>query len=253
MLPWNDLPALERLFEAHGSDIAVVIAEPVLCNSGCLAPDPGFLEGVAELCRGNGALLAFDEVITGFRIDLGGAQTFFGVTPDLATFGKALGGGLPLSAICGRREIMELISGGGVAFGGTFNGNPISLAAAFATLTELSRDGGKVLHSVRETGERLMDGIRDAADRHGIRMLITGFGAAFALHFSDAPELRNYRDTLNDDGGRLSRFLFAATAEGVNLLPDGRMYVSTVHSEKDVADTVAAIERAFATLVTQDD
>ena len=251
--PWNDLAALERLFATHRSGIAAVIAEPVACNSGCLLPEPGFLKGVAELCRRYGALLAFDEIITGFRIDLGGAQTFFGVTPDLATFGKALGGGLPLSAICGRRDIMELMFGGGVAFGGTFNGNPISLAAASATITELARDGGQALHSLRETGERLMDGIRGAAYRQGIRLLVTGFGAAFALHFSPAPELRNYRDTLNGDRSRLSRFLLALNAEGVNILPDARMYVSTAHSAADVADTVAATERAFATLVADAD
>jgi glutamate-1-semialdehyde 2,1-aminomutase len=247
--PWNDTASLERLFAEHGSSIAAAIAEPVLCNSGCLPPEPGFLQAVAEICRNNGALLVFDEIITGFRVNLGGAQRLFGITPDLATLGKALGGGLPLSAICGRREIMELMFGGGVSFGGTFNGNPLSLAAASATLRELSRDGGQPLESVRETGGRLMNGIRSAAARHGIPLLVTGLGAAFALHFTQAPGLHDYRDTLQDDHSLLGRFLLATAAEGVNILPDGRLYVSTVHSEQDVAETVAACDRALASLV----
>ncbi len=245
---WNDRASVERLFSERGSEIAAVIAEPVLCNSGCLLPEPGFLESIGTLCRGNGALLVFDEVITGFRIAPGGAQQVFGVTPDLATFGKALGGGLPLSAICGRREIMELMCSRGVVFGGTFNGNPISLAAAAATLKELSRDGGSPLECVRRTGEGLMQGIRAAAARHGISVLVTGIGAAFALHFTSANALREYRDTLADSRVLLDAFLLSACEQGVNLLPDGRMYVSTAHNPQDVADTTTAFERAFAAL-----
>ena len=246
--PWNDAVALERLFAEHGSEIAAVIAEPVVCNSGCLFPEPGFLETMSRISKQHGALLIFDEVITGFRIGLGGAQEFFGITPDLATFGKAIGGGLPLSAICGRREIMELMFGGGVSFGGTFNGNPLSLAAAAATIGELSKGGGEPLAGARRTGESLMAGIRAVAARRGIPLLVTGFGTAFALHFTAAAELRNYRDTLADDRPLLDRFLLAAVAEGINPVPDGRLYVSTVHSERDVADTVAAFDRAFESL-----
>jgi glutamate-1-semialdehyde 2,1-aminomutase len=138
--PWNDLDAVERLFAEHGSEIAAVITEPVACNSGCLLPEAGYLEGLAAVARRHGALLIFDEVITGFRLSMGGAQAFYKVTPDLATFGKAIAGGLPLSVLAGRREILEMIAGGGVAFGGTFNGNPISLAAAATTIQELSQD-----------------------------------------------------------------------------------------------------------------
>ena len=246
--PWNDLAAVERIFERHGPELAAVIAEPVVCNSGCLPPETGFLESLAQLCRSNGALLVFDEIITGFRIHMGGAQKLFGVIPDLATFGKAMGGGLPLSSICGRRDIMELMCNGEVAFGGTFNGNPISLAGASVTIAELSRNDGEALRTACQTGERLIDGIRELARRHGIGLQITGFGAAFALHFSDAPSIRNYRDTLLDDQPLLHRFLLALTAEGVNLLPDGRMYVSTVHSDEDVAYTLAAMERVMVCL-----
>ena len=246
--PWNDAEALARLFAAHGSEIAAVIGEPVVCNSGCLFPEPGYLEAVARIAKQNGSLLIFDEVITGFRIGLGGAQKLFGITPDLATFGKAIGGGLPLSAICGRREIMELMFGGGVSFGGTFNGNPLSLAGAAATIDELSKDGGQPLATACQTGESLIAGIRAAAARRSVPLLVTGFGAAFALHFTAATRLRNYRDTLADDRALLDRFLLAAATEGINPVPDGRMYVSTVHSPRDVAETVAAFDRAFESL-----
>ena len=141
--PWNDANAVEKLFAEHGSEIAAVITEPVVCNSGCLLPAPGYLESLAAMARRHGALLIFDEVITGFRLSLGGAQAFYGVSPDLASFGKAIAGGLPLSVLAGRREILEMMAGGGVAFGGTFNGNPISLAAAATTIQELSRDNGR--------------------------------------------------------------------------------------------------------------
>jgi glutamate-1-semialdehyde 2,1-aminomutase len=246
--PWNAAEALARIFDERGSSIAAAIAEPVVCNSGCLMPQPGFLELLAAHCRKNGALLIFDEIITGFRIELGGAQRRFGITPDLATFGKALGGGLPLSAICGRKDILEGMFGGGVAFGGTFNGNPISLAAAAATLGELSREDGRPLETVRKRGERLMDGIRAAAAAHAIPLRVVGFGAACALHFTEARQLQNYRDTLADDRHRLRRFLLAAAEEGVNLLPDGRLYLSTAHSEADIDETIAAFGRAFAGL-----
>jgi glutamate-1-semialdehyde 2,1-aminomutase len=248
VVPWNDAEAFAHLFAAHGSEIAAVIGEPIVCNSGCLFPEPGFLETAARIAKQNGSLVIFDEVITGFRIGLGGAQKLFGITPDLATFGKAIGGGLPLSVICGRREIMELMFGGGVSFGGTFNGNPLSLAGAAATIDELSKDGGQPLATACQTGESLMAGIRAAAARRSVPLLVTGFGTAFALHFTAATELRNYRDTLADDRALLDRFLLAAAAEGINPVPDGRMYVSTVHSPRDVAETVAAFDRAFESL-----
>jgi glutamate-1-semialdehyde 2,1-aminomutase len=223
--------------------------EPVLCNSGCLMPLAGYLEGVRDLAARHGALLVFDEVITGFRMALGGAQSHYGVTPDLATFGKAVAGGLTLSVVAGRREIVEQIFSG-VAFGGTFNGNPISLAAAMATLAELSADGGRPLEEAKRTGEALMRGIGEAARRSGIALTVTGFGTAFALHFTRRGALTHYRDTLDDDSGRLSACLLAALDEGIHLVPDGRFYVSTAHTEQDAAQTIAAMERAFRRLAS---
>jgi len=246
--PWNRSEILEQVFARRGREIAAAIMEPVLCNSGCLMPRDGYLETAREICRQHGALMIFDEVITGFRMGISGAQGFYGVTPDLATFGKAVAGGLPLSVVAGRCDIMEQMFGGGVSFGGTFNGNPVSLAAADASLGELARDGGALLAQANGRGRKLMAGIEATARRHGIRLTVTGFGAAMSLHFTQRTELRDYRDTLDDDRERLQLVLRRALEEGLHLVPDGRLYVSAAHSEEDIAETLLAFERVFASV-----
>jgi glutamate-1-semialdehyde 2,1-aminomutase len=246
--PWNRLDILERILDRHKGLIAAVIMEPVLCNSGCVLPLPGYLEGVHDLCRRHGALLILDEVITGFRMAPGGAQAFYKVTPDLATFGKAVAAGMPLSVIAGRKEIMEQMFGGGVVFGGTFNGNPMSLAGAHASLTELSRDEGALLARANERGHTLMEGICGLARKHSVRLAVTGFGTAFAVHFTSRSELHDYRDTLEDDNEMLRRFLMLALEHGVHVVPDGRFYTSAAHTEQDIQETLAAIEQVFQKL-----
>ncbi|HUS06668.1 MAG TPA: aspartate aminotransferase family protein [Bryobacteraceae bacterium] len=245
--PWNRLDLLRRLIEAHRGEIAAVVMEPVLCNSGCILPQAGYLEKVQQLCREHGALLMFDEVITGFRMTTGGAQQFYGVQPDLATFGKAVAGGAPLSGIAGREEIlMQMYSG--VSFGGSFNGNPVSLASAQATLGELSRNNGAALAQANQLGAGLMAGIREIADRHSVPALVTGFGAALAIHFTNLRELTDYRDTLADDSKQLQRFLYLALEEGLHIVPDGRMYVSAVHTAQDIAETLTRLDAVFSKL-----
>jgi glutamate-1-semialdehyde 2,1-aminomutase len=248
VLPWNDADKLETLLSERGSEVAAIITEPILCNSGCIEPDDHYLERMAELAKQHGALLIFDEVITGFRKDIRGAQSYYNVTPDLATLGKAIGGGLPLSAIVGRGEILEMMFTEGVAFGGTFNGNPLSLAAAFATLTELAQADGEPLKQANKRGEEIMRGIQAAAYKHGLPLLVTGFGTAFALHFTQRSELRDYREVLEDDPVLLQRCLFESLREGLCLVPDGRIYVSTVHTEDDAARTISAMDRVFSRL-----
>jgi glutamate-1-semialdehyde 2,1-aminomutase len=228
--------------------VAAVVMEAVLCNSGCLMPRPGYLEAARELTRRHGALLLFDEVITGFRIDTGGAQRRFGVTPDCATFGKAVGGGMPLSVTAGRKEIVEQIAGGGVVFGGSFNGNPLTLAGANACLEELACQDGAALSHAGAMGEKIRAGLKSLGERHHVPLQTTGFGAAFSVHFTTRTELSNYRDTLADDAERRKRFLYGAMEEGVILVPDGRMYVSAVHTEQDVAETLEGFARVFARL-----
>jgi glutamate-1-semialdehyde 2,1-aminomutase len=244
--PWNRTESVERVFDHRGSEIAAAIMEPVLCNSGCILPAPGYLESVRNICHRFGSLLIFDEVITGFRMAPGGAQSHYNVTPDLATFGKALGGGPVISAVAGRKEILDLMFTGGVSFGGSFNGNPLSMAGAHATLTELSKDGGALLAHANRTGAALMEKIQSAAEKRGLSLLATGFGAAFAVHFTQRTELGHYRDTLEDDRAKLEQFVRGLLAEGVYILPDGRFYVSAVHSETEVEETTQAVEHVLA-------
>ncbi|MDQ6701385.1 MAG: aminotransferase class III-fold pyridoxal phosphate-dependent enzyme, partial [Acidobacteriota bacterium] len=245
--PWNRIDVLERILRNKGDQVAAIVMEPVLCNSGCILPRPGYLERVKELCGEYGALLMFDEVITGFRMSTGGAQRHYGVIPDLATYGKAVAGGAPLSGIAGRRDIlMQMYTG--VSFGGSFNGNPVSLACAQATLAELARNDGDALTRANEYGRRLMDGIREIAGRRGIPVMVAGFGAALAIHFTEKKELVDYRDTLHGDSARLQRFLFRALQEGLHIVPDGRMYVSAAHTARDIEDTLGRLDSVFRDL-----
>jgi glutamate-1-semialdehyde 2,1-aminomutase len=246
--PWNRIVPLEQIFAERGAEIAAVITEPVLCNSGGLYPRDGYLEALRKLCDANGSLLIFDEVITGFRISFHGAQGHFGITPDIATFGKAMAGGVTMSAIAGREDIFALMQGGGVAYGGTFNGNPLSLAGARATIDELAKHNGEPLRHANRMGEKLQAGILACARRRGIPLVIAGFGAAFGVHFTNKTELATYRDVLEDDTARLDRYLMAALKEGLYLLPDGRIYVSAVHQEADIEESIAKIDRALAAL-----
>jgi glutamate-1-semialdehyde 2,1-aminomutase len=245
VLPWNDRQALLDLFASRGNEIAAVITEPVLCNSGCLMPAEGFLAELRRVTTEHEALLIFDEIITGFRIAVGGAQSFFGVTPDIATFGKAVGGGLPLSVVAGSKELLEQIPERKVLFGGTFNGNSLSLAGAKATLEELAKDNGRLLKDATRSGEILMRGIREAGNRLGMPVQTTGFGTAFSVHFTERSVFGNYRDTLDDDNELLSIWLRECLLEGVYLMPDGRIYTSVVHTPEEIAQTLKVFERVM--------
>lgn len=246
--PWNDVDLLERLLEEHSDKVAAVIMEPVLCNSGCLMPKQGYLQVAKYLAHQHGALLVFDEVITGFRMALGGAQSHYGVIPDCATFGKAIGGGLPLSVVAGRKEIMEQMFTGGVVFGGSFNGNPTSLTGANAALEVLAKDDGAAIKRANCNGERLRSGLQHLAQLHNIPLRVTGYGAAMCMHFTDRDDLAEYRHTFDDDAERLNRFLYLAMEEGVILVPDGRLYLSVVHDDRDIEETLAALARVFTRL-----
>ncbi|HTF25285.1 MAG TPA: aspartate aminotransferase family protein [Candidatus Limnocylindria bacterium] len=240
---WNDRATVERLFADHASEISAVICEPLLCNSGCIPAEPGFLEFLRGLTAHNGALLIFDEVITGFRVHLSGAQGLYGVVPDLATYAKAIGGGLPLSALAGRKEVMELISNGKVVHAGTLNGNPIVLAAAKATLAVLSRDNGAVYAELSRRGSRLRAGIESILWSHGHTVVTAGEGAVFHVSFMER-SARCYRDLLASDAQQYGEFVLALLDEGVLALPDGRWYCSIAHTDHTIDATLAAVERA---------
>ena len=246
VLPWNDLRAVEKALQNHAAEVAAIITEPILCNCHCLLPLPGYLEGLRTLATHYGVVLIFDEVITGFRVAPGGAQSLLGVKPDLATFGKAIAGGFPLSVVAGSRKIMELIEQQKVMHAGTFNGNPVSLAAAHATLDTLASSKGAVLEQISKTGELLMKGIRRAAEKLDIPILINGVGSCFNLSFTTRNEMRNYRDTLDNNTAARDVFLQGMLERGIYLMPDGRWYLSAAHSKLDVERTLDAVGEVFA-------
>lgn len=246
--PWNDLPAVTALLTEHGSDVAAVIMEPILCNTGVIMPDDGYLAGVAELCRRFGALLVFDEIITGFRIAPGGAQEYLGVTPDLATFGKAMAGGMQLSALVGRAEVMDDIATGRVAHAGTFNSHPVAVAAAQATLAVLDGQRDTVYPTLRELGTRLADGLRAAAGKAGVPMLVSGPGPVVQTYLTDATQVRDYRDFAATDRAAMARLHGLLMDRGVNIVPRGLWFLSTAHTTADVDETVEIAADALAAL-----
>jgi glutamate-1-semialdehyde 2,1-aminomutase len=233
---WNSVEQVEAALAA--GDIAAIIAEPLLANGGCIPADPGFLEFLREVSTKHGALLIFDEVITGFRLALGGAQERFGVTPDLATYAKAVGAGAPLSVLAGRREFMNAIATGDVMHAGTLNGNPVSLAAAKAALEELSKPG--TYETLRSRAERLRSGLQGE-----LGSITSGDGPVFTVSFMDQPA-RMFKDRSKADAARYADLAMGLLDEGVLVLPDGRWYVSTAHSDADIDATLARV-RAVVT------
>ncbi len=234
---WNDLAALS---DALADDVAAVIMEPINVNGGCLAPDPGYLEEVRNLTRAAGALLIFDEVITGFRVALGGAQELLGVVPDLTVLGKAMGAGFPISAVCGSEEVMAVVADGRVAHMGNFNGNPIAAAASHAAVTDLRNRREEIyprLASLTETISQAFSRARAAAGSRLQFNATTGAGFAFV---ANAP-VRNHQDRLLADAAAYARFSALMLDEGIFIPTRGLWYVSTEHSDEDVARTCEAV------------
>ena len=238
ILGWNDLAALEARL-ARG-DVAAVMMEPAMCNQGAIAPLPGYLEGALAACRKHGALLIFDEVITGFRLGRGGAQERFGVTPDLTILAKAIANGFPVAAIAGRAELVDMFADG-VLHGGTFNAQPIAMAALVATQTALTSE-----HYERSSahGQRLQDGIRAILAEAGIKAQVVGFPLMFHIAFGlDAPA-RNYREVAAADKAGYSRFAHALLKRGVRVLERGAWFVSSEHNAAVIDATLEAVRGA---------
>ena len=238
ILPWNDLALVEKVVAARYDELAAIITEPVMCNNGCIVPEQGFLQGLRAICDRYGIALIFDEVITGFRLGLGGAQQHYQVTPDLAVFAKAIASGYPISAIVGKREWMDEIASARVIHAGTMNTSNATVAAALATIAVLENDPDTYSRMFR-LGHRLMEGLRRAARDAGQNMLVQGPGPMFNTSFTTLPAVRNYRDTLQTDKEKLKKFIAGMHDNGVRIIGRGLWYISAVHTESEVDQAVA--------------
>ncbi|KAB2660252.1 MAG: glutamate-1-semialdehyde 2,1-aminomutase [Verrucomicrobia bacterium] len=248
VLPFNDPDALRAAFAAHGNTIATVILEVVPANAGLYLPRPGFLELLRELTRAHGSLLIADEVMTGFRVAPGGAQSVFGLVPDLSTFGKIIGGGLPVGAFGGRADVMDLLAPLGPVYqAGTLSGNPLAMAAGLATLDELV--AGNAYARLEALGARLQAGMEDAARSAGIPVRFQRIGSMFCAYFVER-EVWNLADALHADRARFARFFHGMLDRGVYLAPSQfeAGFLSTAHTEADIDATVRAAAETFRTL-----
>ena len=245
MIPWNDLAAFKATLEAHSDRIALVLMEPILCNYGCCPPRPGYLEGVRELCSKHGVLLCFDEVITGFRVALGGAQSALGITPDLTTFGKALAGGFPLSAVAGRADILQLLRDNRVLGPGTFNSFPPSLAAAIHTIDTLAANDGACYRVMEARQRRLSEGLSAICAIHGRPRLLQGPTGVIYFDFVDRSAAYVPSDLAGRDAAEFERFRALWGEEGVLMGGGGRIFISPNHTEDDIEQALAAADRAM--------
>jgi glutamate-1-semialdehyde 2,1-aminomutase len=245
VLPWNDLALVERTLEAGRHDIGAIITEPVMANQGCIEPLPGYLEGLRKLCDWFDVALIFDEIITGFRLDLGGAQRYYGVTPDLAIFGKALACGFPLSAIVGRERFFVPLERHEVYHAGTLNANHASVAAALATIEILERDEAAAHRHLVRLGRRLRDGLQELGKRHGLPLKVQGPGPMFHMGFTEREEVHEYRHTLDYDTERYREFCDLMLACNIRLIGRGLWYVSTAHSDADIDQCLAAADKVL--------
>ncbi|MEI5905658.1 glutamate-1-semialdehyde 2,1-aminomutase [Bacillus spongiae] len=246
-VPYNDLESIKYAFEQFGEDIAGVIVEPVAGNMGVVPPKPGFLQGLRELTTKNGALLIFDEVMTGFRVDYGCAQGFYGVTPDITCLGKVIGGGLPVGAYGGKAEIMEQIAPSGPIYqAGTLSGNPLAMTAGYETLIQLTPDSYK---EFTRKADLLEKGLHDAADKYEIPHTINRAGSMIGIFFTNN-EVDNYEKAKTSDLELFAKYYREMALNGVFLPPSQfeGLFLSTAHTDDDIAQTINAAEQAFKTI-----
>jgi glutamate-1-semialdehyde 2,1-aminomutase len=244
VLPWNDLDLLvERLAR---EDVAAVIMEPAMCNTSAILPAEGYLEGVRRACTGTGTVLIFDEVITGFRVAPGGAQQRLGVTPDLAIFGKAIANGFPVACLAGRADLMEQFVTRKVMHGGTYNAQPVSMAATVATLTALA--DGQVHAALERRGRRLMDGIARVLAEADVVARVQGFPQIFHVALGVDRPIVDYRSSLGADKARYVKFTTTLLAHGVRALERGAWFLSDAHSDEVIDETIAAVATTARTI-----
>ena len=246
-LPWNDLDLIAKIIRERSSEIAAVIMEPINCNTGAMAPEPGYLEEVRQLTSEHDVVLIFDEVITGFRVALKGAQGMLGVTPDLAVFAKALAAGFPLAALCGRKDIMELVYTQSVMHGGTYNANVVAVAAGLATIKELQRNNGSAYRDMNTRGERLMNELQSIFAKRNQNVHVQGFGTVFHPVFciDSGSNVNNYRRFASVDVVLKNKFNAKLQTAGTRVTARGTWFLSTAHTDTDIDETLSHADRAI--------
>ena len=248
-LNYNDIEQVKETFAEIGEQVACIIVEPVVGNMNCVPPIPGFLEALREVCTASGAVLIIDEVMTGFRIGPQGASAYYGIEPDLICLGKVIGGGMPVGAFGGKREIMEQISPLGPVYqAGTLSGNPVAMAAGLATLNQVSQPG--FLDPLVAHTDQLVNGLRERAAAAGIPMTSNHVGTMWGLFFSEEEKIINYSQVMNCDTQRFSTFFHGMLGEGIYLAPASYEagFMSAAHTDEDIQYTLDAAERVFKTL-----
>ena len=246
---FNNLSEVEQIFAEYKDQIACIIVEPVAGNMNCIPPVEGFLEGLRQVCDDNQAVLIFDEVMTGFRVALGGAQAHYNIKPDLTTLGKVIGGGMPVGAFGGKTEIMDYIAPVGPVYqAGTLSGNPIAMAAGLASLNELCQ--GDKHQQLSASAEKLALGLKAAAAKHDIALSVNYVGGMFGFFFTEEENITTYAQATTCDAEKFKRFFHLMLNEGVYLAPSAfeAGFISTAHKEEEIALTLAAAERCFAQL-----
>ena len=248
VVPWNDLPALERAVENHRGQIAAIITEGIMANMGVIPPADGYLHGLETLARANGIVFILDETVTGFRIAPGGCQQHYKLSPDLVTFGKALGSGLPVAALVGRAEIMDALQWGGVLHYGTHNGSRIGMFAARANLRVLTRDNNASFRHTWKIADRLCAGLRNLSNKKGRNAIVQNVGPMFQIMFTDQPAIRDYRDFCRYvDRPAFQKFVLSLFPRGIYASPSAALHsiVTLAHTEDDVDRTLEAASQSL--------
>jgi len=248
VVPWNDLDAVQRALDTWRGQVAAVITEGVMANIGVIPPEPGYLQGMRELTRSRDVLLILDETVTGFRVAPGGCQQYYGVTADIATFGKALGAGLPVAAIVGRAEIMDAFAWGGVLHYGTQNASRVGMYAARANLQALQENDGAAFRHTWRIGERLVDGLRGVFADTGTTAIVQSVGPMLQVFFTERPAIRDFRDfCAHVDRRAFQRFAWALFRHGVYMSPSAALHsvAALAHTDEDVAATIESARKAL--------
>ena len=251
--PWNNPTALERILKKNQNDVAAVITEPVMGSQGVIPPEKDYLKQLRELTIKYDSLLIFDEVLTGFRLAKGGAQEFYGVKPDLACFAKALGGGAPIAAVAGSRDLLGLVGPGRIGFGGTYNAHPLALAASKATLETLLQNDAEAFQQMARMGAKLKTGLTEAFRSGGYNVVVNAVGPMLSIYFTKLRRIATYRQALQASGEKFKSFRDEMLKHGVYMHPDGleRLSISAVHTERETEQTIRAAEESLKALRTQ--